>query len=63
LSLGLDKIEYLQEHQNKHIHKRASGIIENFFQDGDESDIDSMVMPDSTSTGYNFSAGAAAARF
>ena len=59
--LGLDKIEYLQEHQNKHIYKRASGIIENYFSDVDDFGVDSMVMPDSTSAGYNFGAGAAAA--
>jgi len=56
---GLDKIEYLQQHENKIIYKKAYDIIENFFNEGDDAGIDSAVQPDSTSGSYAFGAAAA----
>lgn len=58
---GLDKIEYLQQHQNKDIYDKCFKIINNFFNDEDEVDVDCSIMPDATSNSYAFSASASAA--
>lgn len=56
---GLDKIEYLQEHENEDIYRKAYDIIETYFREGDEGGEDNMIVPDSTSGNFAFGASAA----
>lgn len=57
---GLDKIEYLQEHENEDIYKKAYDIIETYFRDADEEQEDNMIAPDSTTGNFAFGATASA---
>ena len=58
--LGLDKIEYLQQHQNREIYEKSYKIINTYFYDDDDVEVDSSVMPDATPDSYAFSAAASA---
>lgn len=49
--LGLDKIEFLQSHQNLEIYQKAFDIIERFFGAGEE---DSKIAPSVDSQGQQF---------
>lgn len=57
---GLDKIEYLQQHENEEIYRKAYEIIETYFRD-DENNEDVNVLPDSTTGHYAFGTGGIAA--
>lgn len=53
--LGLDKIEYLQQHENEDIYKKAYEIIESHFRDDEDQNVDdNALLPDSTSSHYTF---------
>ena len=52
--LGLDKIEFLQSHENKEIYKKTFEILENFFNDEDE---DEVLAPQATNNGGQFQFG------
>jgi len=49
---GLDKIEFLQSHENLEIYQKAFDIIERYF--GSEDDADSKVAPQVTNEGQQF---------
>merc|ERR1739846_235266 len=49
---GLDKIEFLQSHENMEIYQKAFDIIERYF--GSEDDADSKVAPQVTNEGQQF---------
>lgn len=49
--LGLDKIEFLQSHQNLEIYQKAFDIIERFFSTEEE---DSKIAPSVDSQGQQF---------
>ena len=57
-SIGLDKIEFLQSHDNEEIYRKAFEIIEYYFSGEDEDD---KIMPgiDQNSDQYQFGAGVA----
>ena len=49
---GLDKIEFLQSHENLEIYQKAFDIIERYF--GSEDDADSKIAPPVNSEGQQF---------
>ncbi|ELT97738.1 hypothetical protein CAPTEDRAFT_180032 [Capitella teleta] len=51
--LGLDKIEFLQQHENEEIYKLAYEILDNFFSGEDEGD-DAAIAPAQTTEGFEF---------
>ncbi|XP_057306127.1 importin subunit alpha-7-like [Hydractinia symbiolongicarpus] len=52
---GLDKIEYLQQHENEDIYKKAYEIIESHFREDEDQNVDdNALLPDSTSSHYTF---------
>jgi hypothetical protein len=52
---GLDKVEYLQSHENPEIYQRAFSLIEKFFGNEDtDTNIDPVV--DATNQQYQFNA-------
>ena len=51
LFLGLEKIEYLQNHENQEIYKKAFDIVEKYFS-GDETD--AALDPQITGQQYTF---------
>jgi len=55
---GLDRIEYLQEHENEEIYHKAFEIIENYFRDDQKEGEDLNIVPDATSEHFAFGAGA-----
>jgi len=55
---GLDKIEYLQNHENEEIYQKAYELIETFFREEGEAQDDANIAPDSTSSQYAFGANA-----
>jgi len=58
---GLDKIEYLQQHENEEIYRKAYKIIVTFFRDEDEENADDInIAPDSTTDHYAFGGGVSA---
>ena len=50
--VGLDKLEYLQNHPSEQIYRLAYRIIEKFFSDEDE--VDSSVEPKESEDGGQF---------
>jgi importin subunit alpha-2 len=54
---GLDKIEYLQEHENEEIYHKAYEIIETYFREDQKEDEDHHLAPDSTNEHFTFGAG------
>lgn len=51
---GLDKIEYLQHHENEEIYRKAYEIIETYFKEDEEHTEIADIAPDSTSGQYAF---------
>lgn len=56
----MDKIEYLQNHENEEIYQKAYELIETFFREEGEAQDDANIAPDSTSSQYAFGANAVA---
>lgn len=54
---GLDKIEYLQEHENEEIYHKAYEIIETYFREDDKELEDVNIAPGATNEHYAFGAG------
>ena len=52
--VGLDKIEYLQQHDNEDIYRKAYEIIQVYFRDEEEDGEDIDIAPDSTTDHYAF---------
>lgn len=52
--LGLDKIEFLQNHENHEIYQKAFDIIEQYF--GSEEEEDRNVAPSAGDQQFNFAA-------
>ena len=50
---GLDKIEFLQSHENMEIYKKAFYIIEKYFG-SEENDTDKLIAPSSRSESFQF---------
>ena len=58
---GLEKIEYLQEHNNKNIYEKASSIIEQYFQDKEDlNSSDVMIQPEASADAFKFGASSSA---
>ncbi|CAH1780889.1 unnamed protein product [Owenia fusiformis] len=51
---GLDKIEYLQNHENVEIYKLAYEIIDQYFSENDDIVGDPNLVPSETQEGYQF---------
>ena len=56
---GLDKIEYLQHHENEEIYRKAYEIIETYFKEDEEHAEIADIAPDSASGQYAFGAAIA----
>jgi len=54
MAVGLDKIEFLQNHENHEIYQKAFDIIEQYF--GSEEEEDRSIAPSAGDQQFNFAA-------
>jgi len=50
---GLDKIEFLQQHENEEVYRKAYQIIETYFRD-DDPEVDQEIAPQTSADGQHF---------
>lgn len=53
--VGLDKLEYLQSHNNQEVYKKAYTIIDKYFSHTDDIDEDTSLAPQQTNEQFTFS--------
>ena len=54
---GMEKIEQLQNHENEELYKKALGIMERYFADEDDDEIDMGAPTASSTTAFTFGSG------
>ena len=50
---GMDKLEFLQSHENEQLHRKAYGLIEKYFQDEEDKDNEDL-MPQAQGGQFQF---------
>jgi importin subunit alpha-1 len=54
---GMEKIEQLQNHENEELYKKALSIMERYFADEDDDEIDMGAPTASSTTAFTFGSG------